>query len=222
MKRALILLQETAENTPFGNRLTDFVAPALSVQLMQFMFDQTLAEVYPVEGEYQLYLLSHCESAQVSLEQRLGSAFRYLTAGGTSFGRIVEQVMGELPDVERFVFIRSNGYGWTENGIRDLFHRLDQHDVVYAPGDAESFFILGFVRESGDLLTGMTGFDTETVDALCDHNGLTAFHLPQQPLVASVKGMTDLRDVLPDETALAKQIDEIVMEQTRYEGPAED
>lgn len=222
MKQALILLQETGGKTPSGNRLTDFIAPELSDQLMQFMFEQTLAEVYPVEGEYRLYLLSYDGSRQALLEERLGSAFRYLTVDAANFGEVIQQVMAKLPDMERFVFLKSNGYGWTEDGVLNLFHRLGHHDVIYAPGGAASFFMVGFIRESGELLYNVSDWDSETVDMVCDQNGLTAFHLPQQPLVESLTGMTDLRERLPSETALAKRIDEIVLEQTRYEGLEED
>ncbi len=217
MKQALILLQETGGKTPSGSSLTDFIAPELSDQLMQFMFEQTLAEVYPVDGEYRLFLLSYDGSQQALLEQRLGSAFQYMTAESDTFGDVIQQVMTKLPDTDRFVFLKSNGYGWTEDGVRDLFHRLGQYDVIYAPGGVSSFFLVGFVRESGEFLCDASGWDTETVDALCDQTELTAFHLPQQPLVESLKGMTDLRERLPNETALAKQIDEIVLKQTRHE-----
>lgn len=218
MKQALILLQETAGTTPSGNHLTDTIAIHLSEQLMGFMFDQTLAEVFPVEGDYQLYLLSYSEDDRISLENRIGGAFQYLTVDAGTPGTVIQRTLALLPDTDRFVFMKSNGYGWTENGVRDLFQRLYQHDVVYASGSSGSFFLIGFVRESGPFLMESTGFDTETVDDVCDRNNLTAFHLPQQPLVDSLAGMTGLREMLPDETAMARQIDDIVLAQTRYEG----
>ena len=218
MKQALILLQETAGEAPSENRLNETIAPHLSEQLLAFLFDQTLAEVYPVEGDYRLHLLSYSRDDGVSLEERLGSSFQYLTADADVFGDVIQRVLELLPDVDRFVFMKSNGYGWTEEGVRNLFQRLDQHDVVYAPAGSRSFYLLGFVRESGPVLMKSHRFDTETVDDVCDRNNLTAFHLPQQPLVDSLAGMTGLREMLPDETALAKQIDDIVLAQTRYDG----
>jgi len=58
MKNALIILHETADPAPSGNRLAESLTMRHADSILSYLMDMTVSELFPVEGGYHLFLAS--------------------------------------------------------------------------------------------------------------------------------------------------------------------
>lgn len=216
MKNALVILNETPEAIASGNRLAEELGPSHAGQLLNYMLDMTVSELYPVEGAYHLYLASYSPDDDARLRARLGTTFRYLTmASGSSVSALLSTVDG-LPEYNRFIFLKSNTVGIEEAAIQDWFTRMDQFDMLFGPSSGGSFFLVGFHRAMASKLANLEDWQAHHMDELDVDHQLHTYHLAVRSVAETLTGLAEIRRQVADRSGLALQIDDIIMDLTAY------
>lgn len=216
MKNALVVLNESGVSALSENHLSREMSKEAVETLLNFMTDHVISELYPVEGNYDLALLSYDNASDRQLQFRLGEAFRYLQADPNTHGDLIAFITDALASYDRIMILKSNVYGWEETAANAVFHRLSEFDGVVGSSVRGDVFLLAAKREDLVTMVGLERLTQDVIDRHADASGFHFFFVPRQPVVEDLAGLTMLRETLPPESGMARAIDSAVLAVTSH------
>ena len=218
MKNALILINERG-----GSSLSDFPLlkelPDFAIEKLSFIFmDEALSEGYPVDKKYSIFLVNFKDKDKDDLALRYNNFVKQLAVDGKNYPDFIKNVIEKIGNFDKYLFVKSNIIPYTETQINDFFERLNVHDLIFGAFDEDEFFILGFTDEVKDYILSLKEITEESIETLAVSKNLDVYYVPEKPVATSIEALTELRNKLSDDSGLARKIDNLIIEITKYHG----
>ena len=218
MKNALILINEKSDSSPSPTSLTREL-PKEALKELSFIFmDEAVSEGYPVEKGYSVFLVNFNEGDKEELAKRYNNFVNQISVSAKNYSSFFKKTIEKIGDFDNYIFVKSNIVPFTEEQIINLFERLKVHDIVFGGFEEDDFFLLGFINELKDDIFALRQITEETLETLSLEKQLDVYYLPEKEVVNSLEALTKLRYSLPDNSGLARKIDRLILDITKYGG----
>ena len=209
---------ESPSRTLSANTLAHELNQNLADELSDYLTDLSISELYPVNGEYDLFLLSYTPEDQDRLRGRIGESFAFLCVTAQTHMECIVNSAAKLEEYDRFIFLKSNTFGLSEEILQEQFKRMDTHDMLFGPS-SDSFYMFGFVKEATGSMGDLESLNRDQVDEYSVDFSLHSYFAPERPIAESSLGLSKLRESLAAESGLAAKIDEIILAFTTMNDP---
>ena len=218
MKNALVIINEKGDTSLSKFPLTKEL-PLEAVKKLSFIFmDEALSEGFPVDKGYSIFLVNFTEGDKDALSLRYNNFVKQLTVTGRNYSELIQNTLQEIGEFDNYLFVRSNIIPYTETQFNDFFERMNTHDLVFGAFDEDEFFILGFIDSLKDAILSLKEFTEETIETISVEKNLDVYYVPEKAVVTSLESLTELRQKLSNDSGLARKIDNLILEITRYHG----
>ncbi len=218
MKNALIIINEKGDTSLSKFPLTKEL-PLEAVKKLSFIFmDEALSEGFPVDKGYSIFLVNFTEQDKDALSLRYNNFVKQLTVTGKTYPELIKNTLEKIGEFDNYLFVRSNIIPYTETQFNDFFERMNIHDIVFGTFDEDEFFILGFIDSLKDAILSLKEFTEETIETISVEKNLDVYYVPEKAVVTSLESLTELRQKLSNDSGLARKIDNLILEITRYHG----
>ena len=218
MKNALVIINEKGDTSLSKFPLTKEL-PLEAVKKLSYIFmDEALSEGFPVDKGYSIFLVNFTEGDKDALSLRYNNFVKQLTVTGKTYPELIKNTLEQIGEFDRYLFVRSNIIPYTETQFNDFFERMNTHDLVFGAFDEDEFFILGFINSLKGLILGLKEFTEESIETLAVSHNLDVYYVPEKAVVTSLESLTELRQKLSNDSGLARKIDNLILEITRYHG----
>ncbi len=218
MKNALILINEKSDSSPSPTSLTREL-PEKAIRELSFIFmDEAVSEGYPVEKRYSVFLVNFKEGDKSDLSKRYNNFVNQITVSAKNYPTFLKNTVEKIGEFDNYIFVKSNIIPFTEEQIINLFERLKIHDIVFGGFEEDDFFLLGFINELKDDIFSIRDINEETVETLSLEKHYDVYYLPEKEVANSLESLTRLRYSLPDNSGLARKIDKLILDITKYRG----
>ncbi|BBB31887.1 hypothetical protein TTHT_0263 [Thermotomaculum hydrothermale] len=216
MKNALIIINEKGDTSLSKFPLLKEL-PLEAVRKLSFIFmDEALSEGFPVEKGYSIFLVNFSEKDKNDLSLRYNNFVKQLIVEGKTYPELIKNTVKQIGEYDSYLFVRSNIIPYTETQFNNFFERLETHDMVFGAFDEDEFFILGFNNEIKNIVQSLKEFTEESLETIAVSENLDIYYLPEKAVVTSLESLTELRQKLNNDSGLARKIDNLILEITRY------
>ncbi len=218
MKNALIIINEKGDTSLSKFPLLKEL-PVEAVRKLSLIFmDEALSEGYPVDKGYSIFLVNFSDRDNEELAARYNNFVEQLTVQGNTYPELIKNTIERIGDFERYLFVRSNIIPYTEAQFNNFFERLQTHDLIFGAFEENDFFILGFIDSLKSHLFQLKEITEESIENISVAKNLDVYYLPEKAVVTSLESLTELRQKLSNDSGLARKIDDLILEITRYHG----
>ena len=218
MKNALIIINEKGDTSLSKFPLTKEL-PLEAVKKLSLIFmDEALSEGFPVDKGYSIFLVNFTEEDRDTLSLRYNNFVKQLTVKGKTYPELIKNTINQIGSFDNYLFVRSNIIPYTETQFNDFFDRMNTHDLVFGAFDEDEFFILGFIESLKEAILSLKEFTEESIETISVSENLDVYYLPEKAVVTSLESLTELRQKLSNDSGLARKIDNLILEITRYHG----
>ncbi len=218
MANALVIINEKGDTSLSKFTLLKEL-PIEAVKKLSFIFmDEALSEGFPVDKGYSIFLVNFTEQDKDDLSLRYNNFVKQLTVKGKSYPELIKNTIEQIGEYDSYLFVRSNIIPYTEAQFNNFFERMETHDIVFGAFEEEEFFILGFINSLKELILKLKEITEESIETVSVSENLDVYYVPEKAVVTSLESLTELRQKLPDDSGLARKIDNLILEITRYNG----
>ena len=218
MANALVIINEKGDTSLSKFTLLKEL-PIEAVKKLSFIFmDEALSEGFPVDKGYSIFLVNFTEQDKDDLSLRYNNFVKQLTVKGKSYPELIKNTIEQIGEYDSYLFVRSNIIPYTEAQFNNFFERMETHDIVFGAFEEEEFFILGFINSLKELILKLKEITEESIETVSVSENLDVYYVPEKAVVTSLESLTELRQKLPDDSGLARKIDNLIFEITRYNG----
>ncbi len=218
MANALVIINEKGDTSLSKFTLLKEL-PIEAVKKLSFIFmDEALSEGFPVDKGYSIFLVNFTEQDKDDLSLRYNNFVKQLTVKGKSYPELIKNTIEQIGEYDSYLFVRSNIIPYTEAQFNNFFERMETHDIVFGAFEEEEFFILGFINSLKELILKLKEITEQSIETVSVSENLDVYYVPEKAVVTSLESLTELRQKLPDDSGLARKIDNLILEITRYNG----
>ncbi|GEM_PF-1936493 len=218
MKNVLVIINEKGTSSLSFFPLLDELPANFAEKLSLIFLDEAISEGFPVDKGYSIFLVNFNQKDMEEMGKRYNNFVKPIAVKGKSYPELIKNTVKAIGDFDKYLFVKSNIIPYTEPQLKDFFSRLNVHDIVFGSFDEEDFYIIGFIKEILKEITSLKEISEGSIEELSLEKRLDVYYLPEKAIANSVESLTELRNKLPHSSGLARKIDNLILELTKYHG----
>ena len=226
MKNALLCFLKYPEPGHVKTRLAEDLDEQSAASLYEAMAERVIAEVYPLDGNYDLFLWVDPKHDLDQYRTWIGDSWQYREQRGGDLGERLSYAFTHAFTIgyDRVAVIGTDCIGMDQTFIEETFAKLEEHDFVVGPSTDGGYYLLGASQNSPWLFQRVPWSTDEVLEITLDKidvRDLTVAQLEEKIDVDDLDALVRFKDSLPEEHFLSKKIDHMIMDRVTLPAEAE-